>query len=116
MADPSAPGAQHLAQRNEVLASLRERYRNELQPNLFGIVINHGLPCWVRRSTWGNTIACVTDIENVERGRPPYFNGAKVRADIYRISTGEILEEGAVLPVPGTFKTWEGSLVEPPPW
>jgi hypothetical protein len=80
MANPSARGSHPTAHRNEILAGLRERLHNELKPNLFGIVIDHGLSCWGRRSTWENTIARVTDLENTEHCRPPYFSGAIVRA------------------------------------
>lgn len=68
---------------------------------------------WLWRITWGNTIAKVTTVPELT-GRHPYYNDAEIRADIYDIHTGALKEKDAVIPVPGTFKTWR--MAQPPSW
>jgi hypothetical protein len=68
---------------------------------------------WLWRITWGNTIAKVTSIDEFN-GRHPYYGNPEVRADIFDIHTGAMKEANAVIPVPGTYKTWR--MVNPPKW
>jgi hypothetical protein len=37
---------------------------------------------WVKRRTWGNSVALITDFDELN-GYPPYFNNPEVRCDIY---------------------------------
>ncbi|MBY0239154.1 MAG: hypothetical protein K2X55_07555 [Burkholderiaceae bacterium] len=47
-------------------------------------------------------------------GRAPYFNNPDVHADIFDLTTGALKEANAIIPVPGTFKTWRW--IQPPVW
>lgn len=68
---------------------------------------------WLRRTTWRNTCAQVTSVGEF-RGPPPYYGNPKVIADIYDLQTGDLKEQGARIPVPGTYKTWRQ--IEVPVW
>lgn len=68
---------------------------------------------WLRRTTWGNTCAKVTSVGEL-KGKPPYYGNPKVLADIFDLQTGDLKEAGAVIPVPGTYKTWRR--IQPPSW
>lgn len=68
---------------------------------------------WLRRTTWGNTCACVTSIGDL-KGPPLYYGNPAVFADIYDLRTGELKEKDAKLPAPGTYKTWRQ--IDPPSW
>jgi hypothetical protein len=65
------------------------------------------------RTTWGNTCAEVVHVGELS-GKPPYYGNPAVRADVYDLTTGELRERNAKIPVPGTFKTWRQ--IDPPPW
>jgi hypothetical protein len=62
---------------------------------------------WIKRKNWTNTVAKVTSIANQKSGRlkgtPPYFNNPIVKAHIFNLSTGELLEENATLSCPGAY-------------
>lgn len=68
---------------------------------------------WLRRTTWGNTCARVTSVDEF-RGPPRYYGNPVVLADIYDLQTGELKEREARIPVPGTYKTWRR--IDPPIW
>lgn len=68
---------------------------------------------WLRRTTWGSTCARVTSVGEF-KGPPPYYGNPVMLADIYELRTGELKENGAKLPVPGTYKTWRQ--IDPPTW
>jgi hypothetical protein len=68
---------------------------------------------WLRRTTWGNTCACVTSVGEF-KGPPPYYGNPIVLADIYDLRTSDLKEKDARLPVPGTYKTWRQ--IDPPGW
>jgi hypothetical protein len=61
---------------------------------------------WVRRDTWGNTIAKVVLIgaltEGKLPGRAPYYGNPPVQVEIYNLHSGERLDYGDVLRCPGT--------------
>ena len=67
---------------------------------------------WIRRTTWGNTIAQITSVGPFTKPGP-YYGNPVVLADIYSLS-GELRERGARIPAPGTYKTWR--LAEAPGW
>lgn len=77
----------------------------EPQPNVyqmwFAIQPAH---LWITRTTWSNLCARVTSIGEV-KGPAPYFGNPKVMADIYN-GAGQCTQRGAVISVPGTYKTW----------
>jgi hypothetical protein len=67
---------------------------------------------WVKRRTWGDVCARVTFVGELERhGR--WYGGATVRADIFHFVSGTLKEANAVLPSPGSPKTWQQ--IPPPP-
>ncbi|MGE4429114.1 MAG: hypothetical protein AB7E05_00065 [Sphingobium sp.] len=68
---------------------------------------------WLRRTTWGNTCAQVTSVGEF-KGPPPYYGNPAVFADIYDLRTGALKEQGATIPVPGTYKAWRQ--IDPPSW
>jgi hypothetical protein len=68
---------------------------------------------WVRRTTWGNTIAKITSVGQLS-GRAPYYGNPEVVATVYDIHTGEVKEEHFVIDTAGTYKTWRW--VQPPEW
>ena len=68
---------------------------------------------WVRRNSWGNTIAKIISIKNVTegddiKGKSPYFRNPKVIAEFYKknnpddCSIGD-LENTDEISCPGTF-------------
>lgn len=83
--------------------------------NLFQMYVanNMRVGFWLHRTTWGNTCARVTFVGDF-KGQPPYYGNPAVLADIYDLGTGELKENNAKLPVPGTFKTWRQ--IDPPAW
>lgn len=83
--------------------------------NVFQMYVANGgkVGLWLRRTTWGNTCAQVTSVGEF-KGPPPYYGNPVVLADIYDLTTGELKQEGARIPVPGTFKTWRQ--IDPPTW
>lgn len=68
---------------------------------------------WVRRTTWGNTIAKITAVGELS-GKPPYYGNPEVIATVYDIHTGEIQDDYLVIDTAGTYKTWRW--VQPPQW
>lgn len=56
---------------------------------------------WVRRNSWGNTIALVTGFEPLE-GPPPYFHNQAVTVDLFS-TRGERIKKAQRLSCPGTF-------------
>jgi hypothetical protein len=68
---------------------------------------------WVRRTTWGNTIAKIKSVGELS-GRAPYYGNPEVVATIYDIHTGEIKEDDFIITTAGTYKTWRW--VQPPKW
>lgn len=83
--------------------------------NIYGMYIHHWkqVGFWVRRTTWGNTIAKITHVGELT-GRAPYFGSPIVRADVFDLHTGEIKDKGFVIETAGTYKTWRW--VQPPEW
>ncbi|MEV4606750.1 hypothetical protein MRBLMR1_001707 [Neorhizobium sp. LMR1-1-1.1] len=84
------------------------------QPNIFQMYVanRNRTGFWIRRTTWGDTVAQVTSIGPLV-GPAPYFGNPKVFANIYSLG-GVPKEKGAKIPVPGTYKTWRQ--IEPPKW
>lgn len=81
--------------------------------NVFQMFIAHGGPgFWVRRTTWGTTCARVVRV-GAMTGPAPYFGNPSVLMDVYTLG-GQIKDEAAQLPVPGTYKTWRK--IEAPAW
>lgn len=83
--------------------------------NVFQIYVANGEQpgFWLRRTTWGNTVAKVMSVGPLT-GPPPYYGNPQVRADLYDLASGEVKERNVRIPVPGTYKTWRQ--IEPPPW
>jgi hypothetical protein len=59
---------------------------------------------WIQRTTWSNMCARIKAVGEF-KGPEPYFGNPEVRADLYSLS-GELRQTNAVIPVPGTYKTW----------
>lgn len=68
---------------------------------------------WVRRTTWGNTIAQIKLVGDLI-GRPPYYGNPEVVAVVFDLQTGEVKDEHFVIDTAGTYKTWRW--VQPPGW
>jgi hypothetical protein len=67
---------------------------------------------WISRTTWGGTLARIIRV-GVFTKPAPYFGNPSVLMDVYGLEGG--LKEGlAMVPVPGTYKTWRR--IEAPPW
>jgi hypothetical protein len=83
--------------------------------NIFQMYVANGeLPgFWVRRTTWEDSCARVTSIGPF-KGPAPYYGNPIVLADFFDVQTAEMKDEGARLPVPGTYKTWRQ--MDPPIW
>jgi hypothetical protein len=83
--------------------------------NIYQMYVEHNKKpgFWIRRTTWGNTCAKVTSVGPL-KGRPPYYGNPEVLADVFNIHAGTLVEKDAVVPVPGTYKTWRW--VDPPEW
>jgi hypothetical protein len=80
--------------------------------NIYEMYAKHGnrLGFYVKRCSWGNTIAKVVDIEGVidgekMSGKEPYFGNPKVTAIYYNLWK-PVGDKGnkAGLPCPGTFQ------------
>lgn len=71
---------------------------------------------WVRRKSWGNTVALVKSVGGINEGElpgnPPYHGNPVVIVDVYSVA-GELLETDAELSCPGTG---DYELVKPPAW
>lgn len=69
---------------------------------------------WVKRRTWGNSVALITDFDELN-GYPPYFNNPQVRCDIYydRGATGVRYKKNEILSCPGTSAY---TRIQPPKW
>jgi len=59
---------------------------------------------WITRTTWSNLCAKIKSVGEFT-GPPPYFGNPEVLADIYTLN-GRLQQADAVIPVPGTYKTW----------
>lgn len=83
--------------------------------NVFEMFVANGEQAgfWIRRTTWGNTCARVTFIGPLN-GPAPYYGNPVVLADIHDLQSGELIDRGATIPVPGTYKTWRQ--IGPPSW
>lgn len=68
---------------------------------------------WVRRTTWGKTIAKITDVGPLS-GRAPYYGNPVVKADVFDIHTGQRTDTDFIIDTAGTHKTW--CWVQPPDW
>lgn len=68
---------------------------------------------WIRRTTWGNTIAKIKHVGELS-GRPPYYGNPEVVAVVFDLHTGEVKDEHFVIGTAGTYKTWRW--VHPPSW
>ncbi|MDH4565939.1 hypothetical protein E8E95_04540 [Pseudomonas sp. BN414] len=68
---------------------------------------------WVRRTTWGNTIAKIKEVGELV-GRAPYYGNPQVVAVVFDLHTGELKDEYFVIDTAGTYKTWRW--VNPPSW
>jgi uncharacterized protein DUF5710 len=81
--------------------------------NVFQMFVAHGgAGFWVRRTTWEATCARVVRV-GAPTAPGPYFGNPSVLMDVYTLN-GELKEEAAQLPVPGTYKTWRQ--IAPPAW
>lgn len=68
---------------------------------------------WVRRNSWGNTVALITSVggqvDGKLDGRDPYYGDPEVLADVYDVRTGALLEQQASLPCVGSWQwAWIG--------
>lgn len=68
---------------------------------------------WIRRTTWGNTIAKVIEVGEFA-GRAPYYGNPQVIAVVYDMQTGDVKDKWFEVPAAGTYKTWRW--VHPPEW
>ncbi|ELQ8317899.1 hypothetical protein R2571_006806 [Pseudomonas aeruginosa] len=83
--------------------------------NIYEMYVEHGRRpgFWVRRTTWGTTIAKVIEVGELH-GPGPYFGNPTVVATVYDFESGEVKDERFVIGSAGTFKTWRW--VQPPEW
>lgn len=68
---------------------------------------------WVRRTTWGNTIAKVVKVGEL-KGRPPYYGNPVIIVVVYDLHSGEVKDDCFAIDTAGTYKTWRW--VDPPAW
>lgn len=81
--------------------------------NVFQMCAANGGPgFWVRRTTWNATCARVVGVGQFTKPAP-YFGNPPVVMDVYSLG-GELKDELAKMPVPGTYKTWRR--IEVPAW
>ncbi len=81
--------------------------------NVFEMLVNSGGPgFWIRRTTWGNTVARVVGAGAFTIAHP-YFGNPSMLMDVYG-DDGVLKDVLAAVPVPGTYKTWRS--VSPPDW
>lgn len=83
--------------------------------NIYEMYVEHWKQAgfWVRKTTWGKTIAKVKQVGELS-GRPPYYGNPEVVAVVFDLYTGEIKDEHFVIDTAGTYKTWRW--VDPPIW
>lgn len=81
--------------------------------NVFERPVNTGGPgFWIRRMTWGNTVARVVGAGAFTAARP-YYGNPSMLMDVY--GDDDVLKDAlAPVTVPGTYKTWRS--VDPPDW
>ncbi|MBW9062012.1 hypothetical protein JNB71_01665 [Rhizobium herbae] len=73
--------------------------------NVFEMIKSNGGPgLWIRRLTWGKTCARIVAAGEFT-GAAPYFGNPSVLMDVFTLD-GELMDELAPVPAPGTFKTW----------
>ena len=88
-------------------------WRKGQNENIFQMFVAHGgAGFWVRRTTWGATCSRVVRV-GAMTGPAPYFGNPSVLMDVYTLN-GQLKDEAAQLPVPGTYKTWRKT--EAPAW
>ncbi|AYG64192.1 DUF5710 domain-containing protein [Rhizobium jaguaris] len=81
--------------------------------NVFEMCIaNCGPGFWIRRTTWGNSLARIVGVGPITQPAP-YFGNPSVLMDVYSLS-GELKDTLAPVPVAGTYKTWRR--IDPPAW
>lgn len=68
---------------------------------------------WIRRTTWGHTIAKIAFVGPLS-GRAPYYGNPEVVATVFDIHTGSVKDERFLIDTAGTYKTWRW--VQPPEW
>lgn len=78
--------------------------------NVYQMYYKNGkrLPFYIRRDTWGDTVAKVHSIKGVVEGDdlpgyPPYYNNPDFYADFIKISTAEIVGKDQKVSCPGTY-------------
>lgn len=77
------------------------------------MLVDHGGPgFWIRRTTWGATIARIV-CAGTPTGPAPYFGNPSMLMDVYSLD-GDLKDGLAAVPVPGTYKTWRN--IEAPAW
>lgn len=83
--------------------------------NIYEMYVHHWKKpgFWVRRTTWGNTIAKIIYVGEFS-GRAPYYGNPEVRVDVYDIHTGVLKDKNFLIETAGTYKTWRW--VQPPEW
>ena len=87
--------------------------KQEPQPNVFQLWFAiQPEPLWITRTTWSNMCAHVTSVGEI-KGPAPYYGNPEVRANIYN-GSGQCTQRGALISVPGTYKTWRQ--ISTPPW
>ncbi|MBY3333976.1 hypothetical protein HFN98_25640 [Rhizobium laguerreae] len=88
-------------------------WKDSHDQNVFEMFVANGGPgFWIRRTTWGRTLARIIGVGMFTKPAP-YFGNPSVLMDVYELEGG--LKEGlAMVPVPGTYKTWRR--IEAPPW
>ncbi len=108
-----AQDARGLTLQNLIHAQLRlPTFARENLPRLYRLAgWQAGL--WVRRDSWGNTVALLTSVngqtEGKLDGRDPYYQDPDVRGDIYDLRTRTLLEGNSKLPCTGCWQwSWIG--------
>ena len=101
---------------------IRHMIHDRSGPNVYEMYVanENRAGFFIRRITWGNTIARITTIggreEGALSGEPPYFGSDAVFAEFYNLDTGERLNESEVS-CPGTFTSYyQVGAAELPKW
>lgn len=91
----------------------KDDWRDDDSQNIFEMFVANGGPgFWIRRTTWGQTLARIIRVGMFTKPAP-YFGNPSVLMDVYDLEGG--LKEGlAMVRVPGTYKTWRK--IEAPLW
>lgn len=91
----------------------KDDWRDSVGQNVFEMFIANGGPgFWIRRTTWGGTIARIIRAGTFTKPSP-YYGNPSVLMDVYGLD-GDLKDGLTVVSVPGTYKTWRR--IEAPLW